>query len=122
MPPLAWCCKVGKSSWLATPYPAATSRTAPARYDSAGALDPTFGAGGKVMTNFDSAHDAALAVALQADGKIIAAGQSQQAGGNFDFALARYTGDGVLDGSFGSGGKVITDFGTTHDAARSVAL
>jgi hypothetical protein len=46
---------------------------------------------------------AAVAVALQADGKIVAAGGSG-AGGRLDFALARYTANGSLDPSFGTGG------------------
>jgi uncharacterized delta-60 repeat protein len=70
-----------------------------ARYDARGALDPTFGEGGKVRTRF-AKGSTAHAVALQRDGKIVAAGSS---GG--DFALARYTVDGELDESFGAGGR-----------------
>jgi len=76
-----------------------------ARYDARGALDPTFGEGGKIRTRFadgSSAH----AVALQADGKIVVAGSS---GG--DFALARYARDGSLDESFGTAGLVTTPLG-----------
>jgi Domain of unknown function (DUF5122) beta-propeller len=49
----------------------------------------------------------ASAVAIQPDGRIVAAGTVLDR----DFALARYTSSGKLDGSFGSGGKVRTDLG-----------
>src|SRR5262245_12063781 len=80
-----------------------------------GALDPTFGSGGLVTTDFGGS-DSAQAVAIQSDGKIVAAGSS---GG--DFALARYNADGSLDASFGGGGKVTTDFGG-FDAASALAV
>jgi len=42
--------------------------------------------------------------------------------GNYDFALARYNGDGNLDSAFGSGGKVTTDFTGGNDRAFAAAL
>ncbi len=63
-----------------------------------GTLDNTFGTGGKVTTDFAGGDDAAFAVALQADGKIVAAGGAEAGrssfsyGSNEDFALARYLG------------------------------
>ncbi|MEU6950807.1 calcium-binding protein, partial [Streptomyces sp. NPDC046316] len=60
------------------------------RYNPDGALDPGFGTGGRVTTSFGGA-DIARAVALQADGKIVAAGDG---GPNSDFAVARYEGGG----------------------------
>ncbi|HEV2124254.1 MAG TPA: delta-60 repeat domain-containing protein, partial [Chloroflexota bacterium] len=73
-----------------------------------GELDPEFGTNGKVITDFD-VRDVVLATAIQNDGKILAVGWS---GGESaaDFALARYNPDGSLDTSFGSNGRVITDF------------
>ncbi len=87
-----------------------------ARYNVDGSLDPTFGSSGMVMTDFGGS-DAASAVAIQPDGRIVTAGRS----GSGDFALARYNADGSLDPSFGSGGKVTTDFGG-FDLALGVAL
>ncbi len=81
-----------------------------------GDLDPSFGSSGKVTTDFGGS-DAASAVAIQPDGRIVTAGRS----GSGDFALARYNADGSLDPSFGSGGKVTTDFGG-FDVASGVAL
>ena len=86
-----------------------------ARYTAAGTLDATFGTGGKVTTDFGGG-DAIWSVAIQSDGKIIAAGYS-----NNNFALARYTAAGALDLSFDTDGKVTTDFGST-DRAHSVAI
>src|SRR5262249_36138288 len=64
----------------------------------------TFGANGKTTTNL-TGEDAAYAVALQADGKIVAAGAS--AIHQFPkFGIARYNRDGSLDTGFGVGGKV----------------
>lgn len=76
-----------------------------ARWTSNGSPDLSFGRGGKVMTAF---RDGATAdgVAVVRAGKIVASGTV----GGKDFALARYTGSGKLDGSFGKGGKVVTDF------------
>jgi uncharacterized delta-60 repeat protein len=75
------------------------------RYRAEGGLDPTFGTGGKVLTSFGFGS-LARALAIQPDGKIVAAGEA----GFSDFALARYNDDGKVDASFGSGGKVLTDF------------
>ncbi len=85
-----------------------------ARYNADGSLDSSFGTGGKVTTDFGGS-DAALAAVLQPDGKIVAVGTSAA-----DFALARYNTDGSLDTSFGTGGKVTTDFGGTDQAWAAV--
>ena len=95
-----------------------------ARYNSNGSLDTIFGIGGVVITDFNGEADQAFAVALRSDGKIVAAGRAFNFNnGTFaDFALARYNNDGSLDASFGSGGKVTTDFFNRFDVANDVAL
>ncbi|NCX96747.1 MAG: hypothetical protein EBX41_10185, partial [Chitinophagia bacterium] len=60
-------------------------------------------------------------IALQTDGKIVVAGYSYN-GSNNDFALARYNTDGSLDTTFGSAGKVVTDFGSAADQVNGIAL
>jgi uncharacterized delta-60 repeat protein len=86
-------------------------------------LDPTFDGDGKVTTPFGNfTTDESLAVAVQSDGKIIAAGYTAVGPANDDFALARYNADGSLDTTFGTGGKVVTAFGSGRDSARGVAL
>lgn len=88
----------------------AAALTASVALAAAGDLDPNFGTGGKVVTNI-STRDEIHAVALQSDGKVLGVGW---AGGDFstaDFAVARYTKDGALDATYGSGGVVVTDLG-----------
>jgi uncharacterized delta-60 repeat protein len=96
------------------------------RYNSNGTLDNSFGVGGIVTTTFPEGSYA-NAIALQSDGKIIAAGTvfvDVVIGdmSNTDFALARYNPDGSLDTSFGNGGTVTTDFFGTEDDAFSVLI
>jgi uncharacterized delta-60 repeat protein len=99
------------------------SNFALARYNSNGTLDASFGTGGKVTTNFSGStfESFAESVAVQLDGKIVAAGGVDTSGG-FDFALVRYNSDGTLDASFGTSGKVTTDFTSPSDFALSVAI
>jgi uncharacterized delta-60 repeat protein len=88
---------------------------------SAQTLDAGFGVGGKVLTSFDGVSDGATAVAVQPDGKILAAGFASN-GTNTKFAMARYNADGRLDGGFGVGGRIVTDFSSATDFATSVAV
>ena len=93
-------------------------RFALVRYTGDGSLDPAFSGNGKVSTDFTSGLDSAHDVAVQADGKIVAAGDA-------DFqsiALARYGVDGLLDSAFGAGGKVTSDVVAGSESARGVAL
>ena len=81
------------------------------RYKTDGSLDTTFGDDGIVTTDIAGhRNERAYAVAVQPDGKIVVAGQTNNAGdGNLDDgALIRYNANGTLDASFGSGGIVIT--------------
>ena len=96
------------------------------RYNTNGSLDTSFGNGGIVTTTFPEGSYA-FDVALQSDGKIVAAGTvfvdfnpGEQS--DTDFALARYNPDGSLDTSFGSGGTVMTDFVGMEDDAFSVLI
>jgi uncharacterized delta-60 repeat protein len=86
----------------------------------AGELDPSFGGDGKVVTDFGP-NDLANDVAIQADGKIVAAGLDNSSTGDGDFALARYNPGGSLDPSFDGDGRVLTDFGG-GDRAYGVAI
>jgi uncharacterized delta-60 repeat protein len=85
----------------------------------AGDLDPTFGTVGKVVTDFrgtENLDDGIQAIAVLPDGKILAAGYSTDGASlSLDFALARYNPNGTLDTSFGTGGKVTTDFGGSEN-------
>ena len=68
---------------------------------------------GKIVTgvNDNEFLDAqAFTLALQPDGKIIAAGWATGPQGGRDYALARFNTDGSFDSSFGTSGRVTTDF------------
>ena len=99
----------------------ANSDFALVRYNANGSLDASFGAGGKVTTDFGLNVDKGVRFALQPDGKILLAGQSHN-GIDYDFALARYNNDGSLDTGFGTGGKVSTSLGMGNDLAYNVAV
>jgi uncharacterized delta-60 repeat protein len=94
------------------------------RYLSNGTLDTTFGMAGKVHTDFrDQNFDRARSAALQPDGRIVAAGFAiSQNGGVQNFALTRYTSNGVLDTSFGTDGMRQIDFGSCCQSANKVLL
>jgi uncharacterized delta-60 repeat protein len=71
------------------------------RYRSNGSLDSSFGTGGIVT----GPNGAALGLALQSDGKLLAAGNA----GN-DLTVTRFTANGSVDGGFGSGGLAHANF------------
>jgi len=89
------------------------------RYNIDGSLDLTFGSGGKTTTSIDPGTDSASDIAIQTDGKILVAGWT---GEPIDFAVVRYNANGTLDAGFGSGGKVVTAIGPSHDYGSSLAL
>ena len=91
-----------------------------ARYNSNGTLDTGFGTGGLVTTDVGGSSDAALGGALQGD-KIVVVGYAR-VGNNDDFALVRYNATGTPDTTFGTQGKVTTDFFGTRNRAYAVAI
>lgn len=93
------------------------------RYNSDGTIDATFGTRGGAITNFPGhSLSVALAVAVQPNGNIVAAGYTavQNPPQASDFALARYTAEGQLDTTFGTNGLVITS--SNGDYASIIAL
>lgn len=94
-----------------------------ARYDSTGALDGTFGSGGKTIISFASGDDVANSLLLQPDGKMILGGYENVGGSSgTDFALRRFKTDGTLDTEFGSNGYFVTPIGSGNDAINGIAL
>ncbi len=97
-----------------------------ARYRSDGTPDPTFGSGGRVVTQVGAGGEAD-AVVLQADGKIVVGGTTiAKSGESVDstgkLALVRYEADGSLDPTFGRGGKATSGFGKLGYAEDVVLL
>lgn len=92
------------------------SQMAAARLNADGSLDTSFDGDGIVEVLFPGAQGAyAQAVGIQANGKIVLGGSSEN--GSTDHGLARLNSDGTLDTSFGVGGRVMTDlfFGSYED-------
>jgi uncharacterized delta-60 repeat protein/uncharacterized repeat protein (TIGR02543 family) len=99
-----------------------------ARYNTNGSLDTTFNPNsangpfpGVVTTTIGSVDDEIRSVAIQPDGKIVAAGISNN-GSQKVFALVRYNIDGSRDTGFGSSGIVTTAIGQLDDEINSVAI
>ena len=103
-------------SWLSGSYDFTL-----ARYNSQGSLDPSFDGDGLLTTAIGAGNDCCYAVALQADGKILAAGYASN-GTNDDVALACYLADGSLDTSFHGDGKLTLAVGPSNDRALGIAL
>jgi len=96
-----------------------------ARYNVDGSVDAGFGSLGRVtLVGNGGSLDALKAIALQGDGKILVAGNTSlpTAGLGDDFVVFRLNIDGSPDTSFGSGGKVVTDFAGATDRAVSVMV
>jgi uncharacterized delta-60 repeat protein len=87
-----------------------------------GDLDQTFGNGGKVLSDLSGGFDHLSQIALQADGKIVAAGDFRLSNGNPHIELARYNSNGTLDASFGTNGRVTTTVSTFGEVANGVAI
>ncbi|MEO5881762.1 MAG: delta-60 repeat domain-containing protein [Caldimonas sp.] len=87
-----------------------------------GSSDASFGTAGQVTTTVSAFGDLAHAVAVQADGRILVAGEGSSAGVNQNFQLVRYLSDGKIDSAFASGGKLVIDFSGFADIAESVAV
>ena len=97
-----------------------------ARYNTDGSLDTYFGTDGKILTDIGSHNDWAYQAQVQSDGKIILAGYSNNPAKSYkkDFALARYSADGVLDTTFGENqdGKVTTTLSSDDNTIYDIAL
>lgn len=84
--------------------------TAIVRYRADGTLDTSFNGSGIIINSFSTSNDAATAVAIQPDGKIVVGGSMTNVGTTGgDFMLLRYNSDGTLDQSFNGTGIVWTD-------------
>lgn len=81
-----------------------------ARLKPDGSLDPSFGTGGKVVADMGGPNDAPFAVAVDRKGRILVCGWANPEG-NFHWAVARFTPEGVLDATFAEGGRFLRDFG-----------
>ncbi|MEP6950756.1 MAG: T9SS type A sorting domain-containing protein [Ginsengibacter sp.] len=98
-----------------------SSEFAIARLNSNGTPDNTFNGNGKQLTNFGGYNDFASSVAIQTDGKIVAAGRSFL-NNQDNFSIARYNTDGSPDTTFSHDGKQNNVFGQDSYFAKSLAI
>jgi uncharacterized delta-60 repeat protein len=93
------------------------------RYNADGSIDPGFGSGGSVVSDLGSSQDFLEDIAILRDGSIVAVGSSLREGGDFDFAVARFDGEGRVDEGFGLNGRTLTDLGSASaDSASAVGI
>ncbi|MDQ1501713.1 MAG: hypothetical protein QOI86_5053 [Actinomycetota bacterium] len=86
---------------------------------AAGALDPAFGQGGKVIIPPPAdAGEWPGGQAVQPDGAVVVVGTAAPARNGYAFLLLRFLPDGKLDPSFGTGGRVWTDLVTLSTPLR----
>ncbi|MDB5319380.1 MAG: hypothetical protein JWN40_1011 [Phycisphaerales bacterium] len=89
---------------------------------TAGGLDPTFGVGGKVTTNFTvplAAH--AFALAALPDGRTVVFARSPL-GDAQPLSMARFTSSGKIDPTFGQAGEVFRGYGAAGDPFDALRL
>ncbi|MFJ5138641.1 calcium-binding protein [Streptomyces sp. NPDC088707] len=87
-----------------------------ARYNSDGTLDTTFSGDGMVTADFGGT-EFGNAVAVQPDGRIVAAGS-----GGLGFAVLRYNANGTPDAGFGTGGRTSVNAPGDGGIAYGLAL
>ena len=95
-----------------------------ARYNANGTLDSGFANGGIFRYEHGNVYstDQLRGIALQPDGKIVAAGRVTIGNGNPAFAVIRLNPNGTFDSTFGTNGIVVKDFFSSIDEATEVAI
>ncbi len=96
------------------------------RFNANGTLDTSFGTNGAVITDYFGQQEEVNAVALQADGKIVAVGgapgSTPSATNIQGFKIVRYLPNGTLDTTFGTSGRVYEAFDDVGGIAQSVII
>jgi uncharacterized delta-60 repeat protein len=114
----------GKITYCATRDTASGLDFVVARVNPDGTPDTSFSGDGKLTVNFGGNDDECAALVVQADGRIVVAGSTDD-GATRTFALARITTVGTLDTSFGTGGRQQVQFdvyGSTFSEAHALAI
>jgi uncharacterized delta-60 repeat protein len=94
-----------------------------ARFNDNGTPDNSFDGDGKAVLSVGPSSETITGLALQPDGKIVAAGYGYNVGGsNNDFIVARFLDTGSPDNTFDGNGSAVAAIGTNHDYATSVAI
>jgi len=108
-------------------YGAPPPRSVLVRFNGDGTLDTSFGTGGTVTTTLGSGNSEGRAVAVQSDGKILAAGNllvaaTKKTTANTAIYLARYSDSGALDTGFGAGGVTTNNLTSKNDSVYPSAM
>ena len=100
-----------------------TADFAVARFLTNGTIDSDFGSGGITFADFAGRDDVANGLGIDSQGRILQVGTTSTTDSFNNFAVARYTANGVLDSGFGVAGRTTTDFGDSlNDVAMDVAF
>ncbi len=91
------------------------------RYNTDGSLDASFGSGGIALHSLGTGDDRTRAIAVQADGKILAAGYFDD-GVDDQTCLTRFNADGTVDNSFGNNGSATLDIGGNTDRIFTICI
>jgi len=91
------------------------------KYAPSGFADTSFGTGGTQIVDFGYGDDDPSSVAPDAQGGFVVAGTAL-VGADSDMAAVRFTSAGVLDPTFGTNGRIITDFANGDDRGYGVIV
>ena len=94
------------------------------RFNTNGLIDNTFGTSGYVQTTFNNQRSQVTSLAIQSDGKIVAAGFSFTSIVSLPngFAVARFDSNGQIDNTFGTAGKVTVAYSFNSTKATSAVI
>lgn len=92
-----------------------------ARFSASGAIDNSFGSGGRTTVAFGQMSTIAKSLLLQPDGRIVIMGSTTYEMPNL-LTAARLLADGSIDTSFGNNGTTMTTFGGTDHSLGSAHL
>jgi uncharacterized delta-60 repeat protein len=101
--------RIAAGGYTANASAGASYSFAVARFNANGTLDTSLNGSGKAVTRI-TGNDILKEIAVQSDGKIVAAGRTNVAGGQ-NLVMVRYNVDGSLDTSYGTGGASVIDLG-----------
>jgi uncharacterized delta-60 repeat protein len=90
------------------------------KIDATGTPVAGFGANGVTEFTLGGGYSA-VALEIQRDGKILVGVRHRELSGTWRFAVVRLTAAGLFDATYGNGGIVLLDFGTTGEVLYGIA-
>jgi uncharacterized delta-60 repeat protein len=111
----------GGTCYVNNSFPSGKANFCLVKRTATGELDASWGTGGILTTQISPGYNAVIAMTIQQNGYVVAAGVCRSAA-NDDFCVARYTGTGQLDTTFNSQGYLVLDMALGTDSLSEVAL